>query len=270
MLNETLGKIHFFATLVGVYALFLPMHVAGIAGNPRRYADFTNFEFLTPLLPLHQFMTWAAFLTVSAQIVFFANLILTIMRGPEAGTNPWRAETLEWTDGAALRSGNSAPASSPGVSAAFLAIVAAVSMFFAALSSAYVVRRGMSNDWITLRFAPAAWASAGFLFLGSVIVELQRRNAAKRKAFANIAAGLGVLFAFALLSIWQKLILSGISMASSPAAAFFYVMSAGFVIVVVGEVVALLRSGSTPAAAYFWHYLFGLWIYLLLLFYLWN
>ena len=100
MLNETLGKIHFFATFVGVYALFLPMHVAGIAGNPRRYADFTNFEFLTPLLPLHQFMTWAAFLTVSAQIVFFANLILTIMRGPAASTNPWRAETLEWTDGA--------------------------------------------------------------------------------------------------------------------------------------------------------------------------
>jgi Heme/copper-type cytochrome/quinol oxidases, subunit 1 len=47
MLDETLGKIHFFATFAGAYALFLPMHLAGIAGNPRRYADFTNFEFLT-------------------------------------------------------------------------------------------------------------------------------------------------------------------------------------------------------------------------------
>ena len=53
MLNETLGKIHFFGTFIGVYALFGPMHVAGIAGNPRRYSDFTNFTFLSPLLPLH-------------------------------------------------------------------------------------------------------------------------------------------------------------------------------------------------------------------------
>ena len=44
MLNETLGRIHFFGTFIGVYALFVPMHVAGIAGNPRRYSDFTNFS----------------------------------------------------------------------------------------------------------------------------------------------------------------------------------------------------------------------------------
>jgi cytochrome c oxidase subunit I len=256
MLNETLGKIHFFATLVGVYALFLPMHVVGIAGNPRRYADFTNFEFLTPLLPLHQFMTWAAFLTVSAQIVFFANLILTIVRGPAASTNPWCAETLEWTDGAALRSSNSA--ARPGVSAGFLAVVAAVSMLFAALSSAYVVRHGISSDWTTVPLPPTVWASAVILLLGSVIVEL---------GYMNVAAGLGVLFALAQLWGWQKLIQSGVSMASGPAAAFFYVMSGAFLILVVGGVVALLRH---PRAANFWHYLSGLWIYLLFLFYLWN
>src|SRR5262249_35371650 len=59
MLNETLGKVHFFLTFAGVYCLFLPMHFAGIAGNPRRYPDFTNFEFLAPLLGMHRFMTLA-------------------------------------------------------------------------------------------------------------------------------------------------------------------------------------------------------------------
>jgi cytochrome c oxidase subunit 1 len=96
MLNETLGKIHFFGTLVGVYALFGPMHVAGIAGNPRRYADFTNFEFLSPLIPLHQVMTWAAFLTAAFQIIFLVNLFWSMRRGPKADANPWNAKTLEW------------------------------------------------------------------------------------------------------------------------------------------------------------------------------
>jgi cytochrome c oxidase subunit I len=96
MLNETLGKLHFLATFAGVYCLFLPMHVAGIAGNPRRYPDFTNFEFLAALLTMHQFMTWAAFFTGAAQLLFIANLFWSIRRGVLASVNPWSAETLEW------------------------------------------------------------------------------------------------------------------------------------------------------------------------------
>ena len=95
-LNETLGRIHFFGTFIGVYALFGPMHLVGIAGNPRRYADFTNFTFLSPLLPLHQFMTWAAFFTAAVQLVFLVNLFWSIRWGAKASGNPWSAETLEW------------------------------------------------------------------------------------------------------------------------------------------------------------------------------
>ncbi|MGH9632799.1 MAG: cytochrome c oxidase subunit I, partial [Bryobacteraceae bacterium] len=98
MLNEKLGKLHFFATFIGVYCLFLPMHVAGIAGNPRRFADFTYFEFLKPLFTMHSFMTWAAFLTAAAQVVFLINLFWSARRGPIAPPNPWSAATLEWND----------------------------------------------------------------------------------------------------------------------------------------------------------------------------
>jgi cytochrome c oxidase subunit I len=96
MLNERLGKIHFFATLAGVYALFMPMHVAGIAGNPRRYSDFTNFDFLAPLIPLHRFMTWATFFTAAVQLIFLVNLFWSMRRGTVAPQNPWNANTREW------------------------------------------------------------------------------------------------------------------------------------------------------------------------------
>ena len=97
MLNETLGKIHFYLTFIGVYAIFTPMHFLGIAGNPRRYADFTNFDFLGKLIPVHTFMTHAAYFTAAAQIIFFVNLFWSMKKGKKAPMNPWEATTLEWT-----------------------------------------------------------------------------------------------------------------------------------------------------------------------------
>jgi cytochrome c oxidase subunit 1 len=97
MLNETLGKIHFYMTFVGVYSIFTPMHYLGIAGNPRRYSDFTNFDFLGKLLPVHFFMTQAAYFTAAAQILFFINLFWSMKKGRKAPVNPWEATTLEWT-----------------------------------------------------------------------------------------------------------------------------------------------------------------------------
>jgi cytochrome c oxidase subunit 1 len=98
MLNETLGKIHFYVTFLGVYAIFVPMHFAGFAGAPRRYADFKEFEFLAGLVILQKFTTHAAFLTAAVQLVFVANLIWTWWRGRPAPANPWEATTLEWTE----------------------------------------------------------------------------------------------------------------------------------------------------------------------------
>jgi cytochrome c oxidase subunit 1 len=97
LMNETLGKIHFYLTFIGVYAIFTPMHFLGIAGNPRRYADFTNFDFLGKLLPVHTFMTHAAIGTAVVQLIFLFNLIWSAKKGKMAPVNPWEATTLEWT-----------------------------------------------------------------------------------------------------------------------------------------------------------------------------
>jgi len=97
MMNETMGKIHFYLTFLGVYAIFTPMHFLGIAGNPRRYADFTNFEFMNNLMPIHKFMTHAAIFTATVQFIFVINLFWSLKKGAKAPANPWEATTLEWT-----------------------------------------------------------------------------------------------------------------------------------------------------------------------------
>ena len=97
MMNETWGKIHFFATFVGVYAIFTPMHFLGLVGNPRRYADFKEFQFMAGVMGVHEFMTWAAYFTVAAQLIFVVNLFWSMFKGAKATANPWEATTLEWT-----------------------------------------------------------------------------------------------------------------------------------------------------------------------------
>src|SRR6266581_4637711 len=97
MMNETWGKIHFYATFIGVYMIFTPMHFVGLAGNPRRYSDFTNVEYLAGLMPVHKFMTHAAYFTAAVQIIFLINLFWSMWKGPKAPMNPWNSTSLEWT-----------------------------------------------------------------------------------------------------------------------------------------------------------------------------
>jgi cytochrome c oxidase subunit I len=97
MMNEPLGKIHFWITFVGAYCIFMPMHWVGIAGGIRRYADPSALAYGGALQPLHHFMSIAAFITVAAQLIFLFNFFYSLKFGPVASKNPWNATTLEWT-----------------------------------------------------------------------------------------------------------------------------------------------------------------------------
>ncbi len=98
MMDELLGKLHFYLTFVGAYSTFLPMHFAGFAGSPRRYSDFTTFTFLARVMPLQRWITYSAFLLASAQVIFLWNLVRSIRSGAIAKTNPWQATSLEWSE----------------------------------------------------------------------------------------------------------------------------------------------------------------------------
>ncbi len=96
MMNESLGRLHFWFTFIGAYCIFMPFHYLGLAGNVRRYSAFVD-DFLVPLIPVHRFITIAALLTGVAQLIFLYNLIHSRFRGEVAPANPWECTSLEWT-----------------------------------------------------------------------------------------------------------------------------------------------------------------------------
>ena len=97
MMNDTVSKIHFVLTFIGFNVTFFPMHMLGVAGMPRRYADPYHFEYLSHLLPLNQVMTAAAFVMGFAQLLLLGNFAYSIFFGEKCGRNPWNANGLEWT-----------------------------------------------------------------------------------------------------------------------------------------------------------------------------
>ncbi len=97
MMNDTLGKWHFALTFIGFNGTFFPMHLLGIAGMPRRYADPYLHPYLHHLLPMNQFMTWCAILMGFSQFLLLFNFFYSIFYGPKCGRNPWGANGLEWT-----------------------------------------------------------------------------------------------------------------------------------------------------------------------------
>ncbi len=97
-MNETLGKIHFWITMIGAYAVFWPMHYIGMAGVPRRYYSFNNFNSFDDFQLLNQFITVAAIIVFAAQVLFVINFFYSIWWGKKMkDKNPWKANTLEWT-----------------------------------------------------------------------------------------------------------------------------------------------------------------------------
>jgi cytochrome c oxidase subunit 1 len=101
-MSERLGKVHFWGTLLGAYSTFLPMHLTGLAGEPRHYAQLTGLTpaasaLLQSTLPLQRHITASAIFLACAQLPFLLNLLLSLRRSAEPIENPWQATTLEWS-----------------------------------------------------------------------------------------------------------------------------------------------------------------------------
>ncbi len=97
-MNETLGKLHFWISVIAAYGTFFPMHFAGLAGEPRHYAQLGNtVESFASLIPVERGITYSALLLAAAQLIFIFNIFFSARRGVPAGANPWSATTLEWS-----------------------------------------------------------------------------------------------------------------------------------------------------------------------------
>jgi len=97
LMNETLGKLHFWLTLITYYSTFFTMYYQGLGGMMRRIYDPTQYDFLKPLQPLNVHISISAFILGGAQLIFLFNLFWSIFKGKKADKNPWHANTLEWT-----------------------------------------------------------------------------------------------------------------------------------------------------------------------------
>jgi cytochrome c oxidase subunit 1 len=97
LLNETLGRIHFWVTFLGAYLIFFPMHYLGLLGIPRRYHDLGQTAFVPDSAhTLNAFISVVALTVGVAQLIFLFNLFWSLRHGKDAGPNPWNATTLEW------------------------------------------------------------------------------------------------------------------------------------------------------------------------------
>lgn len=96
MMNETLGKIHFWLTFVFFNAVFFVMHFVGLGGMMRRIGDPTLYKFLESVQPMNIFISVCAICLILGQVIFAINYFWSRIGGSRAVDNPWQANTLEW------------------------------------------------------------------------------------------------------------------------------------------------------------------------------
>jgi cytochrome c oxidase subunit 3 len=162
-------------------------------------------------------------------------------------------------------------------------------MVFAALTSAFVVRRGLSDDWASMAKPHLLWVNTAVLLASSFVLDLSRRalkagNRSRFNLWWTAGTVLGILFLIGQAIVWRQLKDAGVFIASNPSSSFFYVLTASHAFHLLGGVMALvyvdvqaLRLRLGPAkrtaidvTAIFWHFLDGIWVYLMVLFYVWG
>jgi cytochrome c oxidase subunit 3 len=168
-------------------------------------------------------------------------------------------------------------------------LLAASTMVFAAFTSAFLVRRGLSDDWASMPKPPILLVNTAVLLVSSLLLDLSRRalkahNRTQFNFWWTGATVLGILFLAGQAIAWQQLKAAGVYVASNPSSSFFYVLTASHALHLLGGVTALvwvdvqawrLRLGpakrtAIDVTAIFWHFLDGLWVYLMILFYVWG
>ncbi|MFZ0038732.1 MAG: heme-copper oxidase subunit III [Candidatus Acidiferrales bacterium] len=154
-------------------------------------------------------------------------------------------------------------------------------MFFMALVSAYIVRKGTSNDWRALEVPRILWVNTAVLILSSLTLSRSRKKLLRgdQSAFRHwwlVTSALGFLFLVGQIIAWKQLANAGVFLATNPSSSFFYVFTAAHGLHLLGGVIALFwvallpmrrltQSTATTVASMYWHFMDGLWVFIFLL-----
>ena len=175
-----------------------------------------------------------------------------------------------------------------------LVSLASVVMLFTSLSSAYIVRSGLMQDWFPLAVPRVMFGSTALILLGSVSIEIARRKLKQSLSdsysrYLLLTSFLGVGFLVSQLVAWRQLAQQGIYISSHPHSSFFYLLTGAHAVHVAGGLLALgflwlrsrrpqfhssvwtaKRQAVADAVSIYWHFMGALWIYLFLLLFLWR
>lgn len=168
---------------------------------------------------------------------------------------------------------------------AILLLMVSIFMLFMAMVSAFIFLRATNTRWVPLRLPAIVWFNTVVLITSSVCIERARRRLSSgdvhqfRKIW-TVATGLGVLFLIGQLIAWRQLVSEGLYVATNQASSFFYIFTGLHGLHIIGGICGLLyvafrkfeysrvpRTVAAQVASYFWHFLDGLWIFLLALLY---
>ena len=162
-------------------------------------------------------------------------------------------------------------------------------MLFAAFTSAMVVRRGISFDWVSIALPRVLWFNTGILLASSATLEFSRRALARHAAVgflrwlaATVVLGIG--FLAGQFAAWHELAARGVYLATNPSSSFFYVLTVAHAIHLGGGILALgyvsvravriaqgrERRTKLDVTAIYWHFMDALWIYIFFLLTRWG
>jgi cytochrome c oxidase subunit III len=159
-------------------------------------------------------------------------------------------------------------------------------VFFLGLCSAFLVLKQVSQVWVPLHLPKILWLNTAILLLSSYTLEKARRrlSAIDFPGFRKLwraTTTLGILFLAGQLIAWLQLVATGLYIASNQATSFFYIFTAAHAVHLLGGVAALVyvatrnfekgkisRNTAAEITSYYWHFMDGLWVFLLLLLYL--
>ncbi|HEY0320090.1 MAG TPA: cytochrome c oxidase subunit 3 [Pyrinomonadaceae bacterium] len=171
--------------------------------------------------------------------------------------------------------------------------LASILMLFTALTSAYVVRKGLSDDWRPLQVPRFLWASTALILVSSATFQMAKRSIKRYEVRAYtrwvaITGLLGLGFLTTQLLAWRQLVAQGIYLANNPHSSFFFVLTGAHGLHLLGGILGLCyllartwnqltsreaiakRQQAASVIGLYWHFMDGLWVYLFLLLFLWR
>lgn len=287
-LNNALGHVHFWGSLIGMNGIFLPMFIQGLAGvNRRLYDGGLSYPHAAGLAHLNTGQFFSAVFLGVVQLAFIGNFIWTLWRRRRHNedANPWRATTLEWAE---PKTGHgpipfaTSARFDTGVSNVTMGMwlfLASEVMLFGAMFSAYALLRVAAEGWPHGRDTfnlTVAGVNTALLLVASVSAVVAYRSRKLAQTALMISLGASVVFLIVKLVEYRGEVLAGILPRTNTFFATYFTVTGLHVAHVIGAIAAgvwilatwtrtaeAVATGRLKCLALYWGFVELVWLAIL-------